>query len=49
MVGDTCPWCDDTEILPLLEPDVLDAGFSCGRCGTVIELVDEPGALDLAA
>jgi len=49
MVDVNCPWCGDVEILPLLEPDTLDARFSCGNCGTVIEFVDEPDVLELAA
>ena len=49
MVDVNCPWCGEAESLPLLEPDVLDPSFSCGNCGTVIEVVDEPDVLELAA
>ena len=50
MVAITCPWCEDEGLLAHAELELPETTFTCARCGTTVDLVDEPGeALDLAA
>ncbi len=49
MIAVTCPWCAEDALLALVR--LLDeADFTCGACGTIVALVEEPrDVLDLAA
>ena len=49
MADITCPWCEEPGRLPFPEPDAPEASFSCPECGTTVEFVEEPVALDPAA
>ncbi len=49
MVDIACPWCEESGLLPFLELDAPETEFTCADCGTTVEFVDEPAALDLAA
>jgi endogenous inhibitor of DNA gyrase (YacG/DUF329 family) len=44
-----CPWCQEEALLPFPEPKDSGASFTCAECGTTVDLVEEPVALDLAA
>ena len=50
MVTVTCPWCDEDELLALVELQETGTSFTCDECGTSIAFVDEPAVgFDLAA
>ena len=42
-----CPWCDE-DASSLLD-DIDLSTYECPACGTCVDLVDEPVALDAAA
>jgi hypothetical protein len=43
-----CPWCDEeaADLLVDVEPPEV---YRCPTCGTSVDLVEEPSALDVAA
>jgi hypothetical protein len=43
-----CPWCEEDVTSLLVEVERLD-GYRCPDCGTCMDLVDEPAALETAA
>ncbi len=49
MVDFTCPWCDEDGVLPFIALEGPEVSFSCSRCGTTVDLVDDREALELAA
>ncbi len=49
MVTIDCPWCEEVALLPFPQPEDREASFTCLECGTTVDWVDEPVALDLAA
>jgi hypothetical protein len=49
MIELSCPWCEETGPLPFPELREPGASFTCAECGTSVEFVEEPVALDLAA
>jgi hypothetical protein len=49
MVTIDCPWCEEAALLPFPRPEEPEASFTCLECGTTIDWIEEPVALDLAA
>jgi hypothetical protein len=49
MVTIDCPWCEEAALLPFPLPEEPVASFTCLDCGTTIDWIEEPFALDLAA
>lgn len=49
MVELECPWCEELGLLPFLELEQPEARFRCERCGTTIELAEEPVLMEPAA
>ena len=49
MVDITCPWCQETGVLPFLELEEPEVSFTCADCGTTVEFSEEPAAFELAA
>ena len=49
MVDMRCPWCEERGLLPFPEPEEPEVSFTCAECGTTVEFVEEPIALQLAA
>jgi hypothetical protein len=44
----TCPWCEEDATILLADVEPGD-GYRCPTCGTCVDLVEEPTALDAAA
>jgi hypothetical protein len=42
-----CAWCE--EDATVLLADVEEESYRCPSCGTCVDLVEEPGALEAAA
>lgn len=49
MVLIACPWCEEDGLVVFGELEAQGASFTCAECGTSVELVDEPPALEVAA